>query len=362
MNTKNIKRAEKKPPLLLMVLLGSVFVGSGCVAIFLMIFFQMSSLEIEKWPQLEAEVTKSYVKIRPQNDQPFELQLKYQYERAGINYESSYFSKQGSKSKDYTQIWRQSQDYAVGTSVLAYVNPADPTEAYLHAGGLGWMNLFILIPMSFVFVGVFVICVARSQHGHARLLAAGESPVDSPLSLSLPEKYTWLIGGLTGVVLLAIGIAVIFGFGVRGWQQAEAAKSWQATPCKVIWSQLRSHAGDDRETYSVDIFYRYHWEGQAYRSNRYDFSSSSSSGYEAKKALTERYGKSSEHICLVNPAKPWQSVIVANGDYWFGFIIGAVIALIGGGVIVKFAAVGVKKFQREQVLPEPSASQNPYLA
>ena len=73
-----------------------------------------------------------------------------------------------------------------------------------------------------------------------------------------------LLPGFFGI-FLAVGLAILFPFFIAPMMQILAAKGWKATPCKIIWSRVESHEGDDSTTYSVDMFYSYRFEGKEYR-------------------------------------------------------------------------------------------------
>ncbi|MBK1789619.1 DUF3592 domain-containing protein [Persicirhabdus sediminis] len=361
MNFRVRNNQKSQPPLIVLLLFGAVFAGMGCLFCYLIVSSELKDAEIKKWPQAQAEVSQSQVKVRAKQDKPFELVVKYQYDWDGESYEGDNVSRSGQKDKDYTKLWLMSREFPAGAKVLAYVNPEDPAEAYLQSDGMGGTLLFVLLPLIFVVIGVGIMWAGISARANAKREAAGELPVSTQQKSKFMNKHGWLFGVLFGSVFFFIGLGVFYGVGLKGWQQGVAAKSWQETPCRVIWSKVRTHSGDDSTTYSVDVFYRYQWDGQSYRSNRYDFSSSSSSGYDAKRALADRYKKGSEHTCLVNPAEPWISVIDPDGGHWFGFIFGGIFALVGGGVMIASVAAKAKS-RRQNKADGGSKAGNPYLA
>jgi hypothetical protein len=108
-----------------------------------------------------------------------------------------------------------------------------------------------------------------------------------------------------------------------------ASKGWIETPCKVIWSHVRSHQSDDGTTYSVDIFYEYQFDGETHRSNNYGFFGGSSSGHAGKKEVVDQYPRGSDQVCFVNPNLPEEAVL-KPGWSWSAFL--ALFPLVFGGV------------------------------
>lgn len=129
------------------------------------------------------------------------------------------------------------------------------------------------------------------------------------------------------------GAGMLYGFTLRpAWQIIEA-RGWVPTPCVVESSEVRSHAGDDSTTYSIEIRYRYFYAGQSYTSERCNFSTmSSSSGRKAKETVVNRHPPGTETICYVNPAAPSEAVM-DRGWRWELLALGgfaSIFALVGG--------------------------------
>jgi hypothetical protein len=84
------------------------------------------------------------------------------------------------------------------------------------------------------------------------------------------------------------------------------AREWTETPCVIQDSEVSHHSDG---TYSVDISYTYRVGGQTLTSDRYSLTESSSSGFDAKQAIVDRYPAGSRTVCFVNPADPSDAVI-----------------------------------------------------
>jgi hypothetical protein len=92
-------------------------------------------------------------------------------------------------------------------------------------------------------------------------------------------------------------------------------------------SKVRSHSSDDGTTYSVDILYRYQFNGKQYKSNRYGFIGGSSSGRGGKQAIVKQYPPGSEKTCYVNPDDPAEAVL-HRGLSWM-FLLGLIPIVFG---------------------------------
>lgn len=128
-----------------------------------------------------------------------------------------------------------------------------------------------------------------------------------------------------------VGAGLLYGFTIRPALKILDAQKWAPTPCVVESSEVRSHSGDST-TYSIEISYRYTCGDQAHTSNRYNFSSMSSSGHKSKQAVVDRYPPGTETICYVNPKAPHEAVI-DRGWHWELLIFGSfasIFALVGG--------------------------------
>src|SRR5688572_4997076 len=84
---------------------------------------------------------------------------------------------------------------------------------------------------------------------------------------------------LFAVPFFLAGAVFLYFFTVGPALKIYEAQSWNPTPCVVKSSRVAS-GGDD--TYAVSITYTYSVGGAEYESDRYDFFSGYTSGYEGK--------------------------------------------------------------------------------
>jgi hypothetical protein len=136
-------------------------------------------------------------------------------------------------------------------------------------------------------------------------------------------------------IFLLVGLGTFYGLVIRPVGKVFAARGWEATPCVVVSSQVRSHSSDDGTTYSVDILYSYTVNRKEYRSNRYQFMSGSSSGYRGKAEIVARHPPGTRTVCYVNPQDPTESVLERGftGQFLLGLIPLAFILAGGGGLV-----------------------------
>lgn len=135
----------------------------------------------------------------------------------------------------------------------------------------------------------------------------------------------------------AMGGLFLFFF-ARGATQVAAARSWEEVPCEVVSSEVREHSGDDSSTYSIEVTYRYRYDGRDFESSRYQFLGGSSSGRAGKQRVVDRLPPGGPCVCWVDPKNPSEAVIERGltSTYWFA-LIPLVFVLVGAGGV--FASI-----------------------
>lgn len=156
-------------------------------------------------------------------------------------------------------------------------------------------------------------------------------------SIASTARANQLSSGCLAIFFAIFGVAGL-GFLIPFFLMPAAriieARSWRQTPCTILSSNVATHHSSDGNTYRIEVRFRYEVDGRAYESNRYDFSSGSSSGYKAKQQVVKRYPPGSRSFCYVDPANPDRAVIEPGftSGVWVG-AIPLVFVLFGfGGV------------------------------
>lgn len=167
-------------------------------------------------------------------------------------------------------------------------------------------------------------------------------PTVGPISGSregIRQKKMGTLGaaGCVGAFLSLFGLigALFLAFFVQGLWQVVRARGWVEVPCRVISSELGTHSGDDSDTYSIEVTYRYRFDGRDYESSRYQFLRGASSGREGKARIVESLPAGGACVCYVDPENPAEAVLERGltSMYWFA-IIPLLFFLIGvGGVL-----------------------------
>lgn len=114
------------------------------------------------------------------------------------------------------------------------------------------------------------------------------------------------------------------------------ARDWVEHPCVIENSYVKTHRGSDGNTYSVQIYFRYEWDGVSHLSKSYSFSDFASSGRRSKEEIVRQYPIGSQAVCFVNPENPGEAVIHREMDRFY-FLVGGFTLLfvfVGFGVII----------------------------
>ena len=152
------------------------------------------------------------------------------------------------------------------------------------------------------------------------------------------------LGGFFGLFGLAGG-ALFWFLGIHPLLRAYDARSWAECPAQIVSSTVESHAGSKGgSTYNVAITFDYFFQGRNYRGTHYDFSSGSSSGYEAKREIVDRFPEGARTTCWVNPKNPYDAVIDKGLGWWlmWGLFPLPFLGVGLGGLVFVVAALRAK--------------------
>ena len=179
---------------------------------------------------------------------------------------------------------------------------------------------------------------------------AEESISQSFLSSKLREKSTQRI---FGTVFVLVGLPLLWVVAIQPLKDIARAKHWEKAPAIVETSKVRTHSGDDGDTYSIAIRYRYTYKSRSYMSERYSFFGGSTSGYSSKARIVEQYPPGRSFTCFVNPEHPAEAVIErqVTSTVFFGFI--PLVFIVLG---LAFVTAGSRKKEQAEVSGGPAAA------
>lgn len=341
--TRGTGKSTSLPGRLGMLLFFLVFLGMGLLFTGFTILGAVQAVQMRSWPQAPATVTDSGV----HDDGDYVVKVRFAYEYAGARREAEVAP---AKFDSFTKAEQFANRYPVGTTVPCFVNPREPGKAVLKRTSL-WVGLVVFFPLIFVGIGAGGLywIWRKERPAAAKPISAAARPAEL---------------GRRGVLVLFAVFTIVGGVGVyflawRPLHQIRQARAWPATPCIVESSRVRSHAGDESTTYSVDILYRYEFNGRTHRSNRYDFMSGSSSGYDGKADVVRQYPPGKQAICYVNPADPTKAVLERGFTpmMYVGFVP-VLFLLVGAGGLVYAARGGL---QPKPVVPATTALSGPVV-
>jgi hypothetical protein len=230
-------------------------------------------------------------------------------------------------SSSYGDALQLAETYPPGTQTTCYVNPSNPDETYLRAGSL-LFGLLLLLPLVFVAIGAGGIWFAWRKR---------PAPDAMPISSRAPGTAPRWVAPLVFALFFLIGTGILLFVFVPMVREVLDARNWNPTPCTIVASSVKSHSSDDGTTYSVELIYAYTVDGREHKGWRYTFMGGSSSGYEGKQEIVDRFPPGTKAVCYVNPGNPGESVIERGftWEYLLG-LLPLVFMLIGAIGFVAF--------------------------
>jgi len=332
--------------------------GGGIVAILFGLFFAVLPLvmgylvlgsffeerKTSDWMKIPVTSFTGQVAVDRSADDSFSLSVKYSYDWKGVSYEGDrvWFNEKSyddfARAREVLNRIKEIESREGG--LLCRVNPDDPSEAILLGGtiwaavGLGaFLSVFVLVGLFSILSGVRTLLGKKKEV--KKKFSSGFLSEFSIFGKSL-GSFGWILGVLFGGVFLAVGVGVLWGMWWLPKREAKAAESWDKVPCRIIFSELKSHEGDDSTTYSVEVFYAYHVKGERYRSSRYSFVNGSTNiNVGEMRKVVRGYNKRKKAMCYVDPKDPWNAVLTRElHASWFGLLFGALFGVAGLVVMV----------------------------
>lgn len=322
-------RRAAKPGCLTQVVVGlfySLLILAGLITTAFGLPRTWSELACAGWPQVPVEGLKAGV--RWVGDWEWQIQVSYRYRYGQTTYDGSRYGRYDQTSDDLGDLQRLADQITARQSPVCFVDPAQPRRAVLDPS-VGWTGPIItLVGLFLIALGVVMAYLHRQSAG---------LPTPRPLSQPSPSR-TYGMFCFFGVFTL-VGALLGYSLLLRPFLAGLVASSWRQTPCTIERAALREHQGEDGRTFSVAVLYRYQVDGRTYRSSRYAFWTGSSNVGTWRTQVVQDLDQHRDRSCWVNPADPYQAVLVRHlpPDWWMGLIplIFLVVGLIGQGFALR---------------------------
>lgn len=302
------------------------------------------------WVETPCAVVRSeIVGTTKDNSRP---EVAYDYVYQGTHYTGTTANNTGTNAlSGRTEARKFVTRHPAGKTDTCRINPKAPAESTLETDIAP--STWFVIPFGAVFAlvggGLMLAGIVAKKEKHGRV----PDPEITRRKAGKSARNSRLIGLLFGLVFAGFGGAALIFFGILPAWKSHRAEKWDKVPCVILSSEVASHSGKST-TYSVDIEYEYNYSGKKLRSDRYDFSAGSSSGYDEKKAAAKRFPAGSRRECLVNPADPEEAVLTTNLGWpalALGFGLGGVFTAFGvlalwGVARAKYTTTGALAYER----------------
>lgn len=303
-----------------------LFLAFGLVFMFFLMREFLRTEQAYSWTEVPCEIFDSRYAISDREDRGYEFLVGYRYSFNGQDFTSNVYGYTALASNDFEDIQRAMIRFATGAQAVCWIDPDSPSNSVLHRAGRA-TYLTSLFPLIFVLIGA----------GGLWFTWRREKPdVGGPKAVSVNPPHVLgrrIVIGI-GALFLLIGCIFTVAFTVPGIVRAIKSRTWPAAQATVISSRVQTHRGDDT-TYSVDVLYRYEFEGKAYLSNTYGLVGGSSSGHESKRKIVSQLGRGTSTTAYVNPNDPVIAVLDRTvGPVFLLLFIPVVFALIGGLMFV----------------------------
>lgn len=141
-------------------------------------------------------------------------------------------------------------------------------------------------------------------------------------------KLTPLQSLLVSLLIIGVGGALTYFWGLPMAQNALKSKSWPSVDGVITVSNFSSHTSDNSTTYGADIAYDYTIEGIKYTGNKATFGDYSSSDPSHARGIVNRYPVGQIVKVYYDPVSP-QTSVLEPGATWSSFMVGGI-----GGLFV----------------------------
>jgi len=289
------------------------FAGKGAGTLFFGVFFLMGSLFVFFilgealreaapwfWPETSCSIISSSVESTDEDEQPYRPAVRYRYHFDGKDHEGTHLVRGDNATSSFDHARDLAARYTVGSTATCRVNPKLPALAVLERR-IPWIAFVVFFPLIFVAIGG----IGAVWRGSSSEDDGGSQSISQKASKGRGHKIALVVGLIFAVVG---GSLFLFLFALPTVNQVRSM-GWTETPCTVVNSTVRSWSTDDGTSYRPDVLYEYQAGGRSWRSNRVDFFSAVSSGYDNARDVVGRHRDGSTGTCWIDPGHPGRSVL-----------------------------------------------------
>jgi len=322
---------------LLMTIFGLVFLVVGMALSWQAVKKSLSELEVLTWRSVPCTVDSVRLET---GDSGYTVAIAYHYSADGRSYTAAENAVQN--SMDYGRALSTESKFSRRSDNSCRICRSDPSRSRISFS-FPFEIFFILFSSIFVLVGAIIIVTAWSRQkvqaaGVSTALSdadAGHHNTGRTMKLS-DDKGSKAIFYSSVRLLLYFILCLVGALGC--WRIYTApfleridAFHWQQVPCTIVRSAVTEHSDSEGgTTYSLDIVFRYQYEGRQYVSGRYALAGGEPSGYRRKRAIADTLPPGLVNECFVNPRSPAQSVLRRTGvpSIWSIIIVALTFGMI----------------------------------
>ena len=291
------------------------FAGKGFGTIFFGVFLLMGALftvlivgEAWKqmapwwWPETDCTILSSSIGETGNDNSPYRAVVRYSYEVDGHLHESDRLFRSDEGTASFDTARDRAARYPAGASATCRVGSNHPALAVLERR-FPWMVFVIFFPLIFVAIGgggLWATWIGFKSKEEGAVQSISQSA-------STGRGHKFMIG--FGLLFVAIGSAVFVPMTLLPSIRIAVSMTWEATPCTIVSTSMRSWSTDDGTSYRADVLYVYRAAGKEWRSNRFDYFSFLTTGYADARAVLDRHPEGSSTTCWIDPGNPNRSVL-----------------------------------------------------
>lgn len=272
---------------------------------------------MQHWQEVPAIFENVWLdETRHESGSSYKVKVRYHYVFQGTTYRSEVFDlrDRGPILGDSAESERIAGELREKSHPTCWIDPRNPARSVLdpsHGSDTDWALLLIGVVMALLLWGVPVL----------RQFFQERRPGEPSLSGSVFRKWSgeWLT--YLGSLLIITGTLV--SLTAAEWLGRHKARDWVEIPCEIKDSYLVHK----KHEWLPMIAYSYTWENKPHEANQVSVATFSLSVIAAEK-LVNTYAAGSASVCYVNPANPFQAILVRTEPPWMLTVFSAVLLFL----------------------------------